>query len=40
MLEIELDNKSKKTYKDIEILAPFPNNTIELEDVISNPELY
>lgn len=40
MLEIKLDNKSKKTYKDVKILAPLPNDTIELEDAVSNPQMY
>jgi len=37
---IELDNKSRKTYKDVKILAPLPNDTIPLEEVLENPELY
>ncbi len=38
VLEIEIDNQSTKTYKDINIIAP--TNTIELEEVIDTPDLY
>jgi len=40
IIEIELDNKSRKTYKKVKILAPMPNDTIEAEEAFSNPELY
>lgn len=40
IIEIELDNKSRRTYKKVEITAPLPNDTIEAKDAFSNPELY
>ncbi len=36
ILELEIDNKSKKVYKNIEIKAP--TNTVELDTIISTPE--
>ena len=40
IIDIELDNKSRKTYKDVKILAPLPNNTIPLEEAFENPNMY
>lgn len=40
-IELELDNKSNKIYKkDVKILAPLPNDTIPLEEVFENPNMY
>ena len=36
VLELEIDNKSKKEFKDINIVAP--TNTVELEEVIELPQ--
>jgi hypothetical protein len=40
IIEVELDNKSRKTYKKVDILAPLPNDTIKATEAFSNPELY
>jgi hypothetical protein len=40
VIEFEIDNKSTKIYQDVKILAPLPNDTIPLEEVIENPVMY
>lgn len=40
IIEIELDNKSTKTYKKIDIQAPAESNTIPLEEAMENEKLY
>jgi hypothetical protein len=40
VIEIELDNKSTKIYKDIKIQAPSKNNTVPLEESMKNETFY
>ena len=40
IIEVELDNKSRKTYKKVKIMAPMPNDTIEADEVFSNTKMY